>query len=108
APAPEPIPSSTELAATIQAQYEAERAKLEKELDTAARELEEDPVRVGGEVTAPEKVSGLEPSYTEIARRARVQGVVILEATIDRSGKVTSTRVLKGLPMGLDEKARQA
>ncbi len=110
APTPTPVAPSTEsIQAEIQARFEAERAKLEKQLDDAAHEVEEEqPVRVGGGVTAPEKISGAEPAYTEVARRARIQGVVILEAIIDREGKVTSTRVLKGLPMGLDAKAREA
>jgi TonB family protein len=66
------------------------------------------PYRVGGEVTRPEKVAGETPQYTELARRARVTGVVILEAVIDEQGNVTETRVLKGLPMGLDRQAVDA
>src|SRR6185436_8436036 len=92
----------------LEARFAEERAKLERELDAAAHELEGDPVRVGGEVSAPVKLSGREPAYTEAARRARIQGVVILEATIDRQGEVTATRVLKGLPMGLDAEAEDA
>jgi TonB family protein len=66
------------------------------------------PYRVGGEVTRPEKVSGGPPQYTELARRARVTGVVIVEAIVDEQGNVTNMRVLKGLPMGLDRQAVEA
>jgi TonB family protein len=66
------------------------------------------PYRVGGEITRPEKISGDDPVYTEMARRARIAGVVILELVIDEQGGVTETRVLKGLPMGLDQKAVEA
>ncbi len=66
------------------------------------------PYRVGGKVSRPEKISGVPPIYTEAARRARIMGVVIIEAIIDEQGDVTETRVLKGLPMGLDLAAVEA
>ena len=69
---------------------------------------QDEPLRVGGDVSAPRKISGDAPGYTEIARRARAQGVVILETVIDESGAVTSARVLKPLPFGLDDKAIEA
>lgn len=66
------------------------------------------PYRVGGDITRPELISNVRPAYTELARRARVTGVVILEATIDERGTVADVRVLKGLPMGLDRSAVEA
>jgi protein TonB len=66
------------------------------------------PLRVGGDVQAPVIVNRAEPDYTESARKARVAGIVIVEAIIDKHGNVDQVRVVKGLPMGLAEEAVQA
>ena len=66
------------------------------------------PQRVGGDVKAPTTISRVDPQYTELARKARVEGIVILEAIIDRNGNVTDARVLKPLPLGLDQAALEA
>jgi periplasmic protein TonB len=64
------------------------------------------PVTVG--MTRPEILKRVQPRYTDIARKAGVQGSVIVEAIIDTQGRVTDARVLRGLPMGLDQEAVDA
>jgi len=66
-------------------------------------------LRVGGDVTPPIAIRKLpEPQYTDVARKVRLQGMVILEAIIDRNGDVTDVRILKPLGMGLDNSALEA
>jgi TonB family protein len=64
--------------------------------------------RVGWDVEKPEKISAPPPRYSTEARRARIQGRVILEAIIDSEGCLTSVHVLKRLHQDLDRKALEA
>ena len=65
------------------------------------------PVRVGGNVKAPTKTKDVQPVYPDEAREARVQGVVILEVTVDAAGLVGDARVLRSIPL-LDAAALEA
>jgi TonB family protein len=65
------------------------------------------PVRVGGNIKPPTKIKDVRPVYPEEAMAAKVTGVVIIEATIDPSGHVSDTRVLKSIPL-LDQAAVDA
>jgi len=56
-------------------------------------------VRVGGTIPFPAKIKDTPPIYPEDARRAGVQGVVIMEAVIDRRGAVIRTKILRSIPM---------
>ena len=89
--------------ATDDAGAAAERSRR----DTPADEPVERAVRVGGAIKAPLKIRNVQPIYPPIAQSARVQGVVIIEATIDRRGKVTGSRVLRSVPL-LDQAALDA
>jgi periplasmic protein TonB len=50
----------------------------------------------------------IEPEYSDEARRAKVQGTVLLYLEVDAEGKPCNIRVQQGLGLGLDEKAIQA
>ena len=67
-----------------------------------------EPVPVGGRVAPPDLLFEVEPRYNEAARRAGIQGVVILDLVIDTSGAVESVAVLGGLPLGLTQSAVDA
>ena len=56
-------------------------------------------VRVGGNVKPPIKTKDVKPEYPALAMRQRIQGVVILEATIGTDGKVKDTKVIRALPL---------
>jgi protein TonB len=64
-------------------------------------------VRVGGQIKEPKKLKNVNPTYPDIAKQARVQGVVILECTISPQGKVTDVKVLRSIPL-LDQAAMEA
>jgi protein TonB len=51
------------------------------------------------EVAQPVKTRNVEPIYPEPARRARVEGVVIIECTIDPKGRIANAHVLRGHPL---------
>ena len=61
-------------------------------------------IRVGGQIKEPKKLKHVNPEYPDIAKQARVQGVVILECTISPQGKVTDVKILRGIPL-LDQAA---
>ena len=65
------------------------------------------PVRVGGDVREPRKVVEVAPVYPALAAKAGIEGVVIIEATIDPRGRVVNATVLRGIPV-LDEAALEA
>ena len=65
------------------------------------------PARPGGAIRPPVRTSYVAPEYPEIARKARVEGTVIIEAIIGIDGRVENARVLKSSPL-LDSAALAA
>jgi len=110
APTPTPDPSPLD-ADRLQKDIDAQFAQRVKEMEARlgkARQPDHEVLRTGGEVTVPVAISRVQPTYTDEARHAGTQGVVIVEAVIDEHGDVSQVRVLKGLPNGLDTAAADA
>lgn len=64
--------------------------------------------RAGNGVSKPELIHKVEPEYSEEARKAKFQGVVVLYIVVDQNGNAVTPRVMKSLGLGLDEKAMEA
>lgn len=64
--------------------------------------------RVGGRVTAPRAIFAPDPEYSELARKARYQGVALLGVIVGPDGKPHDVWVVKKLGLGLDQKAIDA
>jgi protein TonB len=85
-------------------------ARKEKVLGVAA---ERAPVAAAGDDCAEDIVKAkpqgfVQPTYTDDARAAGIEGRVRVEVTLDESGAIVSTRVISGLGHGLDESALAA
>jgi periplasmic protein TonB len=64
--------------------------------------------RVGGGVSQPAVVFKVDPEYSEEARKAKYSGTVLLQLVVDVDGKAKNIKVVKGVGLGLDEKAVEA
>ena len=65
------------------------------------------PVHLSSGMQAPRKLVNVDPVYPRVAQTARVEGVVILEATIDTHGRVVDVRSLRSQPL-LEQAAIEA
>jgi TonB family protein len=59
-------------------------------------------------VTVPQVIYNPEPSFSDEARKAKMQGVVMLLLVVGKDGHTYNIRVGQSLGMGLDEKAIEA
>jgi TonB family protein len=61
-----------------------------------------------GSVTEPVLLWKIEPEYTDEARRAKIQGTVVLHIEVDTRGQAQNITVRQSLGLGLDERAIEA
>ena len=64
--------------------------------------------RIGGSVSAPVVLYQPEPEFSEEARKAKVAGNVLVYLQVDQTGHPQHVRVIRGIGLGLDEKAVEA
>jgi protein TonB len=57
------------------------------------------PYRQGGDVQAARLIHQVNPVYPALARQARIQGIVVLEAVINKEGSIESLRIISGHPL---------
>jgi len=57
------------------------------------------PIRVGGRVRPPRPVVQTAPVYPTLARQAKLEGIVSIDAVIDTEGNVVEMRVVSGNPL---------
>jgi len=66
------------------------------------------PVHIGGSVKAPVLTYSPDPEFSEEARKAKFSGNVQVYLWVDEQGNPSHVRVIRGVGMGLDEKAVEA
>jgi TonB family protein len=64
--------------------------------------------RVGGGVSAPKVIFEPDPEYSEEARKAKFQGVCVVQLIVGTDGRPHEIKVQRSLGLGLDEKAIEA
>ncbi|HLI77498.1 MAG TPA: energy transducer TonB [Acidobacteriaceae bacterium] len=64
--------------------------------------------QVGGSVRPPVVVYQVDPEFSEEARKAKFSGNVVVSLIVGADGKPRNVHVLRGVGMGLDEKAVEA
>ena len=60
------------------------------------------PIAIGGRIEPATLVEQTKPAYPPMARTARVEGIVVLEGTINVKGKIENIHVISGHPMLLE------
>ena len=107
-PAPKP-----QLPVEAESEEEIEQATIEKTADFET--FDKLPVQPEAETpefvaydTPPRPKRIVKPAYPEIAKKAGIEGTVILQLLVDVNGKVLKVKVLKRLARDLDEAAVKA
>ena len=75
------------------------KAAVLQDQDPTPEKPRREPVRVGGGIKAPKIVFEFKPAYPPAARQQAVQGLVLMEITVNEKGEVWGARVVRGEPL---------
>jgi len=84
------------------------RAVAVQKANAVAPQLADSIFRVGGDVVAPKPLQRADPMYSEDARLALLSGTVAVSIVVGTDGLAHDIQVVRGLGLGLDEKAVEA
>jgi len=108
-----PPAAKPQLPVEAESEEEIEKATIEKTADFET--FEKMPIQPEAETpefvaydTPPRPKHIVKPRYPEIAKKAGIEGTVILQLLVDVTGKVLKTKVLKGLTPDINKAAQQA
>jgi protein TonB len=66
------------------------------------------PMHIGGSIRPPTVLFSVDPEFSEEARKAKFSGNVQVYLWVDEQGNPSHVKVIRGVGMGLDEKAVEA
>ena len=64
--------------------------------------------KIGGDVSSPVVIYMVQAEYSDVAKAAGFKGFVLVHLIVDAKGAPQDVRVIRGVGMGLDEKAVEA
>jgi len=65
-------------------------------------------MHIGGGISSPVVIHEVDPEFSEEARKAKFAGNVEVYLWVDEAGNPSHVRVVRGVGMGLDERAEEA
>lgn len=98
----------TEVQTTITVNYSLESPSASQAQGSAQQYNGTTLRKIGNGVSPPVAIYQVEPQFSEEARKAKFMGMVLVNLIVDESGSPQNVHVLRGVGMGLDEKAVEA
>jgi TonB family protein len=81
------------------------QTKAQPKPQAAPQAAAEKPYDLTDDITPPRLLEVANPEYTDVAKKKKIEGTVVLDIVVDKKGNVTEAKVKKGLGYGLDESA---